>query len=392
MEKSERDEMERLKQTPRLELAQHRFTLTNPDASVEDRAAAEASLMESVKELSMAPFYKFLCDEYKWKFDQGLHGTMAAANAKEVTRLDAAIKDAVENFGETEIREANLAKADFLCMIGDKDAAVAQYKVTLEKTVSLGQKLDIVLTLIRLGFFYTDQELTKANLAEADTMMEKGGDWDRRNRLKVYKAVHATSQRKFSEACELFLATVSTFTCYEIMSYQRFVELAVITAMKALDRAALKEKVMKGPEIQEMLHQSPVVRSFVQSLIECKYDDFFRALVQIEDMMKADALLAPHRMFYIREMRVLSYSQILESYRSVTLASMAQSFGVSVEFIDAEVAMFVAAGRLNCKIDKVGGIIETTRPDSKNAQYQAVIKEGDLLLNRVQKLSQVTNI
>jgi 26S proteasome regulatory subunit N7 len=40
----------------------------------------------------------------------------------------------------------------------------------------------------------------------------------------------------------------------------------------------------------------------------------------------------------------------------------------------------------------VGGIIETTRPDSKNAQYQAVITQGDVLLNRIQLLSQVTRI
>ena len=69
--------------------------------------------------------------------------------------------------------------------------------------------------------------------------------------------------------------------------------------------------------------------------------------------MKLDALLAPHRMHYVREMRVLAYSQLLESYRSVTLESMAKSFGVSIDFIDSEVSAFVAAGRLNCKIDKV---------------------------------------
>jgi len=40
----------------------------------------------------------------------------------------------------------------------------------------------------------------------------------------------------------------------------------------------------------------------------------------------------------------------------------------------------------------VGGIVETTRPDSKNAQYQAVIKQGDLLLNRVSKLSRIINL
>ena len=35
-----------------------------------------------------------------------------------------------------------------------------------------------------------------------------------------------------------------------------------------------------------------------------------------------------------------------------------------------ELSRFIAAGRLHCKIDKVGGIVETNRPDSKNWQYQ----------------------
>lgn len=38
---------------------------------------------------------------------------------------------------------------------------------------------------------------------------------------------------------------------------------------------------------------------------------------------------------------------------------------------------------------QVGGVVETNRPDTKNAQYQACIKQGDLLLNRVQKLGRV---
>lgn len=33
-----------------------------------------------------------------------------------------------------------------------------------------------------------------------------------------------------------------------------------------------------------------------------------------------------------------------------------------------------------------------SRPDSKNWQYQETIKKGDLLLNRVQKLSRVINM
>ena len=45
--------------------------------------------------------------------------------------------------------------------------------------------------------------------------------------------------------------------------------------------------------------------------------------------------------------------QFLDSYKSVTLSSMANAFGVSVDFIDGELVEFIVAGRLPAKIDKV---------------------------------------
>lgn len=61
-------------------------------------------------------------------------------------------------------------------------------------------------------------------------------------------------------------------------------------------------------------------------------------------------------------------------------------------FLDGELSKFISSGRLNAKIDKVGGVIETSRPDKKNAQYQDVIKKGDALLNQIQKLVRVIDV
>ncbi|CAM6087970.1 unnamed protein product [Calypogeia fissa] len=72
--------------------------------------------------------------------------------------------------------------------------------------------------------------------------------------------------------------------------------------------------------------------------------------------------------------------------------AMAKAFGVSVNFLDLELSRFIAAGRLTCKIDKVAGVLETNRLDAKNALYQATIKQGDFLLNRIQKLSRVVDV
>ncbi|KAI6043352.1 putative proteasome regulatory subunit [Pisolithus marmoratus] len=73
----------------------------------------------------------------------------------------------------------------------------------------------------------------------------------------------------------------------------------------------------------------------------------------------------------------------------MTLESLCGAFGVSVDFIDRELSRFIANGRLHCTIDKVHGIVETTRPSTKTAQYEKVVKQGDVLLNSVQRLSKV---
>jgi 26S proteasome regulatory subunit N7 len=115
-------------------------------------------------------------------------------------------------------------------------------------------------------------------------------------------------------------------------------------------------------------------------------------MVELHPVLVADRFLQPHAGYILRELHVLGYKQFLDSYKSVTLQSMAWSFGVSTEFLDLQLSRFIAAGRLTAKIDKFGGVVETTRPDLKNAQYREMIQKGDLLLNRVQKLARVVDL
>lgn len=114
--------------------------------------------------------------------------------------------------------------------------------------------------------------------------------------------------------------------------------------------------------------------------------------MEVAPQILADRFTHPLLNYLVREYRVLAYSQFLQAYKSVMLSSMANSFGITPTLLDAELSKFIAAGRLNAKIDKVGDIIETRRPDKKNTQYQEVIKKGDLLLNQVQRLVRVIDV
>ena len=68
----------------------------------------------------MAPFYEEVCSDVDWTLDKTLLDNMKLANKTELEKLEKAIEDAETNLGETEVRDALLTKADYLCKIGDK--------------------------------------------------------------------------------------------------------------------------------------------------------------------------------------------------------------------------------------------------------------------------------
>lgn len=387
-------EEEGLPKNPDLELAQLQFLLTTGgfESRYGDREQILTRVLEKIKEDKMAPFYEQLYASLGLETNAVLLKELKQANTVAIEEFDKQHEEAVKSLGETEVRESLLKKAEYLCKIGDKEAAVPAFEKAYEKTVSFGQRLDIQFNLIRLGLFYMDHSLISKSLDKAKKLIDEGGDWDRRNRLKVYEGLYSMAIRDFKKASNLFLEALATFTSTELFPYKQFVAYCVIVSSLTLSRVDLHKKVVSSSEIKEVLFEYPLIRDYLSNLYECQYSKFFQSLAEIETELKFDRYLAPHYRFYVREMRILAYSQFLEAYRSVTLSSIAATFGVSVEFMDRELARFIAAGRLHCKIDKVTGIIETTRPDTKNAQYQSLIKQGDNLLNRLQKLSRVINI
>lgn len=74
-------------------------------------------------------------------------------------------------------------------------------------------------------------------------LVEQGGDWDRRNRLKVYRGVHLLSIRQFKRGGELLLDALSTFTATELISNNDFVAYTIIANVLTLKRVDLKKKV-----------------------------------------------------------------------------------------------------------------------------------------------------
>lgn len=263
----------------------------------------------------------------------------------------------------------------------------------MEKTSILGTKIDLVLAMIRVGLFFGDRVFVKNTVERANALVESGGDWDRRNRLKAYKGLHLLTIRSYSLAAPLLLDSLSTFTSYELCSYSSLVIYAVLAGSLSLKRVDFKAKVVDAPEIRAILGEGEDVVSalsgavssgpgagdeemkdvssstpgtastainlstlgtgsgaqaeserpidfsplanLVSSLYSGTYTSFFVALAAVEDnFLSQDRYLFEHRAWFVREMRLRGYQQLLQSYRVVGLSSMASDFGVTVDFLD----------------------------------------------------------
>lgn len=371
---------------PRMWMAQSAFVY-----SLHRSEEVKSKLMEGIVERSMVPYYEHLCKQFGWPVDASLVERMRDANSAELVVLEAKTAEAEASLGDMEVLDALFASAKFRARIGDKEGTFEACDAIRDKAkVSTGKRIDACMTKLRVALFYSDSVASKELLAEAKKLGETGGDWDRNNRLAVYEGILSILNRDFRQAASLLLDGVATFTCTELCDYEDFVFYAVVTNVLVLPRPDLKKKVLDAPEIRVV--RIPHLQSLVKSLYDCEYRQFFVDLLGLEDKINKDRYLATHARYLVREMRVLVYSQFLDAYKTVTLGAMAEKFGVSVQFLDKELAHFISQGRLNAKIDKVDLVVETNRPDTRSAHYLNILKQGDHLLNQIQKLARCVSI
>jgi 26S proteasome regulatory subunit N7 len=122
--------------------------------------------------------------------------------------------------------------------------------------------------------------------------VEEGADWDKKNKLKIFEGVYCMMTRDLKTAAELFISSVSTFTCVELMDYKQFVFYTVITGMVTADRKTIKKDVIHSPDILAVIRDIPNLKIFLESFFNCDYKTFFESFVDVIDAVKADVYLS----------------------------------------------------------------------------------------------------
>ena len=284
-------------------------------------------------------------------------------------------------------------KADFLKdEAKDYPEAEKFFREALALSGGASRKMEILFEIMSMNLEKYDMDALKKDVATCKQLVDEGADWDKKNKLKVFEGVYCMLIRDFNRAADLFISSIATFTCTELLEYKQFIFYSVLMGLITQDRKTIKKEIIHSPDVLSVIREIPNLKTYAESFYNCEYKSFFTAFVEILDIVKKDKYLGSHIDYFSREMRLVAYRQFLEAFKSVTMTNMAEAFGITKEFLDLELSNFIYGGKLNCKIDKVSGIIESNRPNKKAELFNNTVKQGDLLLNRVQKLARALDI
>lgn len=289
--------------------------------------------------------------------------------------------------GDLEIRDAMLEKAELYNEVKDYENYRVWVNKALGKTVGNSKKLELTIMILNTYWIERNFEQFERSLDDCRKLTDESLDWEKKNKLAIYNGIHQILKRQMADAATCLIACVDTFNSQEIMSFKELVKYAVILGLLELPRKEVREKLVQNAEINSVLNETPLLKKFVQTIYGMQYRQFFSVLIELNDqVLTQDVLLSRHRQFLLKRARIVIYSLFLESYKTVRLDKMAQSLGVSVEFLDQELADLISQRYINCKIDKVNQVVEAIKVDNRSTAFQEIERKGDALVERLHKL------
>lgn len=264
---------------PQMELSQIIYRLELTMKSNGDCTALLASLMQYIDDHEMGPFYEHCCGLYAIDLSATKLNSLKEKNENAIKEIQTKMEEAETNAGDTEVIDAMFEKAKYYTKIGDwNNANIAYDEIVNKPKVVTSKKVDVYMSKSRIALFTMDTSKAKEFIDEAKRLNETHGDWDHRNRLKVYEAMYLMAIRDINGASTLLESCIATFTCNEMCTYNQFMFYALLASLMHLPRTQLKKKIIDNPQVISVIKEVPCMHDLLHSFHNCDYGKYMKTV------------------------------------------------------------------------------------------------------------------
>ncbi len=261
-----------------------------------------------------------------------------------------------------------------------------EHEKEAEKRETISQKFDSEIDSADERLKAGDFEQFRKHIDSAETILNKGLDYERKNKLKVYQAVDAMTRRDFAKATDLFINQLETFNGAKLCSFDQMVRYCCICGVYSLAREDLK-RLVASPEIIAVTDERDTMAGqFMNTLYECEYARFVTQLEYFAEWMRHDPYLSRHATHYLHSVRQKAMRQFLVSYDNVNVSRMAGVFGVPDDVMERTISKYIAKGGIEARVDGLRGVVATRFRDERAKTYQEMLRAGDDIAEHLNKV------
>ena len=162
----------------------------------------------------------------------------AAAKLKE---FDDKIEECKKNEGDIEVRDTIVEKAEFLSFeLRNYPEAEKVFREGYKMTGGASKRMEILFEILLMNIEKEDTDSVRKDIETCHKLVDEGADWDKKNKLKIFEGVYCMLIRDFKKAADLFVNSIATFTCVELMTMKEFVFYTVVLGLLTQDRKTIK--------------------------------------------------------------------------------------------------------------------------------------------------------
>lgn len=281
-------------------LAEKIFLLKHQDVQLSEKLALKQEVLNAIKLDDRAPLYKALAVDGLLEADQKVLNLMRFGLLTKHHYLNKWIEYAMSG---RNLRQAHLDLSLFFMRIGYKNKALKQLEVTESMTDDAGQKMDLVLYKLQVGFFHRDFDLISQIIETKKSLFDVQYCPVRTKHYKVYEALYWLHNRDYKKAAALFLTSIQDSPSDDpFLPYNTFVCYAVLSSITVLDASGLQEKFLNDRRMSDVVGRNECVSRFLKSVINRQYNaSSFKDML---DALKFDQYFYPNQLEYITAVRI----------------------------------------------------------------------------------------
>jgi 26S proteasome regulatory subunit N7 len=119
------------------------------------------------------------------------------------------------------------------------------------------------------------------------------------------------------------------------------------------------------------------------TLYNCKYQQTFVKLIEFIDSVSNDIFINKLLGHFTMKMKTRAYAQLLGSYQSLSITTMASLFKVSEEYLEKDLSKYIVDGEIFCVIDRVGMVVYVC--EKEVCKERIMVERGDVLCRMIKK-------